>query len=161
MAVTNEKSSQLTDLDATPPKLVDTHELHGRVRISYFEFTQGAAAGDATSTVQLCDLPPGKVRLLMADARIHHSAFGASRVLDVGWDAYTDTDGNDVTADPDGLANDKDVSSAGAIDLTGVVGTHETKLFDSRGGVRLRATVAGGTIPAGATLGGYVKYVTD
>ena len=82
-------------------------------------------------------------------------------MLDVGWQAYTDLDGNAVVADPNGLADNIDVAAAGAKTVTGTIGEDETKQFLSRDEIVIEATVAGGTIPAGATLNGYLVYVKD
>lgn len=161
MAITNELSDQAKKVVATPPLNVATHEWHGRVRQAYFNFTQGAAAGDANSTAQLIYLPNRPVRLLMADSWVYHSAFGAARLLDIGWAAYEDKDGNQVAEDLDGLAAGLDVAAAGTKTPQGVVGGAETKVFLSKGGVWIMAQVRGGTIPAGAQLEGVFKYVTD
>ena len=61
MAVTTEKSTEYTNATATPVVNNNTTEQHGRVRIAFFTHTQ-SGAGDATSSVALCKLPPGRVR---------------------------------------------------------------------------------------------------
>jgi hypothetical protein len=162
MAVTTEYSSQYTESYVTvPAKVPETHEWMGRFRIGYFEFTQGSAAGDATSEAYLIRLPAGKVRLILPMSRIHVSALGSSRTFDLGWLAYTDDDNSSVAADPNGLDDGVDVSSAVAFAPAGTVGTHETKLFESKAGVTISAQINDGTIPAAATIGGYFVYVID
>ena len=52
-------------------------------------------------------------------------------------------------------------SSAGAFVPGGTLGGDETKLFESLDGVVVTAQVNDGTIPAGATLDGYLAYVMD
>lgn len=154
MAVTAENSTQIDNESATPPVKNDSCDDRGRLRVKRFDFTQGAAAGDATSTQALIKIPPGKVNLHLALSRIAFSAFGAARVLDIGHTGFTNPDGTAVAADADALANDIDVSAAGNANITGVVGGDEIFQINSKDGTTIQATVAGGTIPAGATLDG-------
>ena len=152
MAVTNEKAAQLAD--GYRGKTYDDE----KVRFAHFEFTQGAAAGDAGSTADLVKLPAGNVRLLPGMSKVYHSALGASRTLDIGHPAYTGADGVAVAADDDAFtaAGALDVSSAG----TNVAFDAAVRKFDmfSRGGITVQGIVQGGTIPAGATIFGYVAY---
>lgn len=157
MAVTTQKSNEVTAID-NATGVLDVNKYGGAIRYLSFSFTQ-VGAGDANSTVDLVLLPAGKVTVLLAQSRIACSAFGASRVLDLGWPAYTDPNGAAVSADDNGLDDDQDVSSATAYAPTGTVGGAETKVFESRDGVRLQAKVAGGTIPDAATLAGYFAIV--
>jgi hypothetical protein len=162
MAVTTEYSAQYTESYVTvPAKVPETHEWAGRIRLAFFEFTQGAAAGDAGSLAYLVKLPAGKVRVLLNESYIASSALGASRTMDTGWVAYTGDDGVAVAVDPNGLDDGVDVSSAVAFSPIGTVGGSETKLFESQGGVVLTAQVNDGTIPAAATIKGYFAYVCD
>ena len=161
MAITNEASTQLARVLATPPKVNPVNEWLGKLRIHRFTFTQGAAAGDADSTARLVRLDAGSIRLILPLCRIAHSAFGASRTLDLGWEAYTNVDGSAVVADPDGLDVNQDVSGAGSYNPVGTVGEDETFLFRTRGGVVIAARCQGGTIPAGATLSGYLVSVNE
>jgi len=129
--------------------------------MAFFEFTQGSSAGDAGSLAYLVKLPAGKVRVLLPLSRIANSALGASRTMDLGWAAYTNDDGTAVAADPNGLDDGIDVSSAAATNPSGTIGGAETKLFESQAGVVLTAQINDGTIPAAATLKGYFLYVQD
>ncbi len=117
------------------------------VRAASFSFTQSAAAGDATSVQRLLVLPPGQIKVL--GIYLANSAFGASRVLDVGYEAFAKTDGTAVSASATAFNDDLDVSAAGARM------TWYNTALDSKSGIVISATVAGGTIPAGATLAGY------
>lgn len=163
MAVTTESSTQITNGTSLPPVMNPSYDDHGRVRCKVFTFTQGSAAGDATSTAGLVKLPPGVGRILLNESHIEWSAFGASRVLDIGYTAHTNTDGTAVVEDDNAFDNDIDVSSAGNAALGSDVAAASGKMyqFDSKEGITIFATVAGGTIPAGATLTGYVLYVMD
>lgn len=162
MAVTTENSDQYANLVASPRVHNPTHHSHGRLRFQFFEFTQGSSAGDAGSIARLCKLPAGKVRLFLPLSRIYFSAMGTSRTMDLGWEAYSDDDGGDaVAADENGLDDGVDVSAAGSVNPGGTIGTHETKLFESEDGVVLTAQINDGTIPAAATISGYVVYAID
>lgn len=163
MAVTNESSPEYKDV--TDPRT------NGGVDAKYFRdlqyvpfnFTQGAAAGDATSTMTLLALQKGRYVLFPKLSIIRWSAFGASRVLDIGITAHTDEAGAAVAVSAARFDDDIDVSSAGsaamgsdlaAADFSGVYlnigGVSNTD------GAAIVATVAGGTIPAAATLTGYL-----
>ena len=104
MAVTTQKSTEYTNATANPVVQNAVHDYHGRVRIAYFTCDQDGA-GDATSSVALCALPAGKVRVLLASSSAYVNWTTGSATLDLGWDAYTNTDGTSVAADPDGLVN--------------------------------------------------------
>jgi len=157
MAVTNENSDQIDRLEAVPSKPVNPID-HATLKYLFFEFTQGAAAGDAGSTAALVKLPPGEVRVFNDLSRIYSSAMGSGRTMDIGHEAYTEQDGDAVAADPDDLDANVDVSAAVAFNIGGTVGTHETKVFNSRDGVILTAQVNDGTMPAAATISGYIVY---
>jgi len=159
MAVTNQFGTEVTNLDATPVVLNETHKSHGNQRIFRFTFTQ-SGAGDATSDVVFARIPAHS-RVVGHLSKMYFSAFGAARTLDVGYQAYTDTDGTAVVADPNLLATAVDVSSAGSLvfDEANTAGANQGRLFD--GEVDLVATVAVDTIPDAATLDGYVVYVMD
>lgn len=161
MAVTQEKSSQITNLEASPPTFIPTTDWKGRVRAMRFTFTQGAAAGDAGSLAELVKLPAGNVRVLLYLSRLNFSAMGASRTLDLGWLAYANPDGTAVTADPNGLDDGVSVATAGNATPGGTVGGDETFLFQSKEGVTLTAQINDGTIPAAATIGGTIVYIQD
>lgn len=165
MAVTTENSDQIDNQEASPPVRLNTNELGGRLRIARFTFTQGAAAGDANSTVDLVKLPPGKTISILKDlCKINHSAFGAGRTLDIGYVAHTDNDGDAVAADVDALLDGADVSAAGNLPMgtgTGAVGTNNVLTLNTRSAVDIQAICLGDTLPVGATLNGYIVYVED
>lgn len=165
MAVTTEKSTQVTNMEAMPPVKLAAGELHGRIRIARFTFTQGAAAGDANSTADLVKLPPGKnITLLKNLSRVTCSALGAARVLDIGHTGYTNIDGTVVAAAADVLLDGGDVSAAATLAMgagTNALTANDAFVFDNKTGVTLQGKVTGGTIPAGATLHGYFAYIED
>lgn len=163
-AVTTESSTEYTNETASPPVKVASSTKGGKQRIAYFSFTQSAAVGDANSTANLVKLPPGKVRLLKPESRFVCSAFGAARLLDIGYLAHTKGDGTAVAASQDTILDGGDVAAAAKLECgagTNGLGTDATILFDSRDGVSIQALCSGGTIPAGATLKGFFTYVIE
>jgi len=165
MAVTTEKSTQVTQMEATPPTKLDATELVGKLRIARFDFTQGSAAGDATSTMDLVKIPPGKtVRIFKSMSRIIVSAFGAARLLDIGHTGYTNLDGTAVAAAADVFMDGQDVSAAALIRCglgTNAFTAEDAFAINAKEAVVIQAVVAGGTIPAAATINGYLVYVED
>jgi hypothetical protein len=156
MAVTTENSTQYT---AQTDGSMLNGPAHGNVRCMTFEFTQGAAAGDATSTQTLIKLPAGKIRVLTNLSKIAFSAFGALRTLNVGYTAFENQDGTAVAADADFFASAVDVSAAGTAVLDESTTPDLSHELDSKDGIVVQSAVAGGTIPAGATVKGYIMYV--
>lgn len=156
MAVTNESSPQAKAILGTGPKLAAYKDM-ASLLCQNFNFTQGAAAGDATSTARLFKIPAGIYRLHRGLSTIWFSAFGAARVLDIGWEAYVDKDGTVVGANAAGLNDDIDVELAGTAFIGAAIAVGY-KDFESRAGVWIVATVAVDTIPAGTTLDGIAVF---
>lgn len=132
----------------------------GKLRFNYFSMPAVTVASDAGSTINLCRLPPGRVRMLPWLNRIWTSAFGASRVFDLGYRAFEKEDGTEEAESANALLNDLDISSAvnGSVMATNTLAKYD---FFSRKGVIIFGTVAGGTIPVAATLQGYVAYIHE
>lgn len=166
MAVTTQKSTEYTNATASPVVNNEPHEVGGRVRVAFFTHDQ-SGAGDATSSVALCKLPAGKVRLLLPSSSMYVNWTTASATLDLGWDAYTDLNGDAVAADPNGLADGISVENAGFVTggtlaaLAALAATGGTKVFESQSGVVLRATSQDVALATGSDLVGYVMYVVD
>ncbi len=164
MAVTTQQSTQTANAAAGNygTTFLNPAENTAKIKVSRCDFTQ-SGAGDVGSTVDLCRLPPGKVRLLGDISLMAVSAFGAARTLAIGWTAYTGADGSAQVASAAGLTAATSVSSAVklVVGTAAVLGNDQTKLFDSAGGILIQAVVAGDTIPDGATITGYVAYVKD
>lgn len=150
MAASTEHSQQITARNTG--KMLPSYKDSSRLMVFPFNLVQ-VTAGDDGSSRSLCFIPPGMYRFYRHLSSIFFSAFGAARVLDLGWLAYTDKDGTAVSVSANGLNNDIDVSAAGTayIGLAIAVGFKD---FESRDGVTITYTVAGGTIPAAATLHG-------
>ena len=138
----------------------------GKVRFAYGNVVNGGAAGDIGTTIDLLRIPQGRVRVLPHLSVMWCSAWGAARVLDLGWRAYYGSDGKTVVAeDAVGLVNDKDVS--GALNASQLSTAQPIDFFsqasvDERDkGPMLFGTVAGGTIPAAATLAVLLAYIQN
>jgi len=168
MAVTTQNSTQYANTVAVPSVMNDPSDHHGRMRIMYFSHDQDGA-GDATSSVALGKIPAGKVRLFMGLSRAYVNWTTSSATIDLGWDAYIDLAGDAVAADPDGLINGISVDTVGYFSLEGASGgtgaplkaTGGTKLFESQGGVLIRATTQDVAIVDGDDLAGYMVYTID
>jgi len=154
------KSIQLARLDSKIPVLSLPSDLSGKLRFEYFEFTTAEALA-AGSTVDLVKVNPGGVRILHSLSKISVSALGASRVLDFGHRAYETPDDTTVAEDGDAFDADVDVSSAVNVATGSDLAEPKTWAMNSRKGVTLFVTVTGGTIPANATIKGYIVYVSD
>jgi hypothetical protein len=87
-----------------------------------------------------------------------------SQTLDLGWQAYTDGDGNTVAADPDGLIDGLDVDTAGYFAmsgaLAGVKALGGTYTFNSKDGVIIDAKAIAALV-SGDDIAGYLLYVVD
>lgn len=166
MAVTSQESTEYENIFTdVPNNLNNTTEWHGRQRIAFFTHDQ-SGAGDATSSVALVKLPPGRVRLLLGESFAYVNWTTASATLDLGWDAYTDLSGTAVVADPNGLIDGLSVDTAGLYSGEDLVtaltqATGGTKVFESKDGVVIRATSQDTAIVAGDDLVGYLTYVQD
>ena len=166
MAVTTEYSTQYNQaVVATDPTPNDASDWGAPTRRYYYNFTQGAAAGDANSLQVLVKLPGRRTRIYGAESWVAHSAFGAGRTLDVGYQAYTKGDGTAGSAVVDAFVNGLDVSGAGASAMTtgtGLDAADTVELDIGKDGLIIEAKVLGNTIPAAATLIGYftVQQVT-
>lgn len=161
MAVTTENSPEF--LQATDPRTngkMDPEVTPQKIKFARFTFTQGAAAGDIGSTMGLVQLPAGRIVVFPKASLLQWSAFGASRTLDVGFAGYTGEDGVAVSGSAVAFDDDIDVSAAGVAALGSDIaaGSGGVFTFKSQSGVKLQAAVAGGTIPAAATLRGYIAY---
>ncbi|MEW5705139.1 MAG: hypothetical protein AB1781_11235, partial [Pseudomonadota bacterium] len=119
MAVTTQYSTEYDYAFIDDPQTtLKTTEQHGRLRIAFFTCTQ-SGAGDATSSVALCKLPAGRVRLLGSLSRAYVNWTTALATLDLGWDAYTAMDGTTIAADPNGLIDGLSVDTVGFQTLEG------------------------------------------
>lgn len=150
MGVTTERSAAVQVKEGTATTSLTRLQQQIQVGIMPIDFTQGAAAGDATSTMALCKMPAGKHKVL--NIVLVTSAFGSSRTLAVGYEAHTNEAGTAVSASANAFKAAYDVSSSATTLVT--LNTD----MDSASGYVINSVVAGGTIPAGATIKGYVEF---
>ncbi len=164
MAVTTQNSTEYANTVASPPVFNAPSEEHGRLRIMYFKHTQDGA-GDAGSSVALCKLPAGRVRMILALSRVYVNWTTGSANLDLGWDAYTAMDGTTTAADTDGLVDNEGVDTVGYFDFEGGLAATKalggTYLFESKDGVLIRATSQAAAMANSDVIAGYIAYVID
>ncbi len=158
MATTN--STQVANGLASPPVLNESNIYGGKLRFYEFDYTQSGIATVA-DTMAAIKLPPGRVRLVLPLSRIAFSAGGTSSTMDIGWEAYTQTDNTAVAADPNGLDDGVDTSSAGSVNPSSIIGGAETKLFDSKEGVVITLQINDTAFPDAGTLKGYFALVIE
>lgn len=123
---------------------------HSKLRVQYANLPAVVVAGDIGTTIELCQLPPGPVRIIPELSRLKVSAFGAARTLSIGHKAYIkgDSGTTEEAESANALANALDVSAAVTVKL----GASLHYDMYSKDGIVVFATVAGGTIPVGATV---------
>lgn len=134
-------------------------EDHGKLRFKYFDCLQGAAAGDDGSQFELGQLPFGRIRILPWMCTVSGSAYGAARVLKFGHHAYQKEGGIDEAENLAAFGSGIDIS--GATNLVRFSATVVKYDIFSRKGPLVVATVTGGTIPAAATLKGFIAYIHE
>ena len=159
MAVTTQQSTQVANMDAVPAVANKALEEGGKIRYFYFKHTQ-SGAGDDGSSVEIVRLPAGHGHILKQLSLVRFTAFGAARVMDIGYDAYTENDGDSVAAAADIIEDGRDVSAANAKGVLLGTGTNADDLpiyiYDSKTPVKIRATVTGGTWPDAAVIEGWI-----
>ena len=159
MAITY--SEQLTKLNNIPREVIPVNESHGKVRIQRFDYTQ-IAVDAVGAIVKLVKLPAGRITLLGKESALYHNLTIGTVTLDIGWEAYTDLDGDDIDADADGLDDGISCETAGVVRL-GTVRAADcyAKTFESQEGVVIIATLMTVGIAVGDDLAGYIAYVAD
>lgn len=147
MVATAKKSEQITMIEEGK---INASADNAKLRIACFDFKQGTGAGTAGSTADLVVLP-GLCRIVPALSRITTSNLDAT--LNIGLRAYKDVEGTVIAEDDDALAaaltgdaTSKDLNVEGYIDV------------DAQSSVTVFAK---GTLPANATLKGYIAYLAD
>lgn len=148
MAITNKVSEQIK---MSQEGKINSSADNAKVRLACFDFKQGSEAGAAGSTADLVVLP-GQCRIVPSLSRVTSSALGAT--LNVGLHSYISLDGASVAEDDDALASALATSTATSANLN-VEGYVDV---NSRSSV---VVFAKGTLPANATLKGYIAYLAD
>ncbi|MBE9515961.1 MAG: hypothetical protein IME93_03170 [Proteobacteria bacterium] len=163
MAVVAEESTEYENAYTdNPPNMNDGWG--GRVRQMQFT-AANVTGGDATSSLALIKLPPGKITLMLANSFAYVNWTTASATLDLGWDAYEDPDGAAVAADADGLIDGLDVDAVGVFQLTSNIAAQLLEggnyTFESKNGVTIRATCQDVALAANDDLVGSLMYVQN
>lgn len=155
MAAVNENSTQYANVIADPI-VMNEQNVVGRPVRYVFEATR-AVQGDAGSLTKLLKLPAGKLRII--GGWLKNSALGSSRTLSLGNAAYVNKAGTAVVAAAASILAAYDAS--GAVDAYKVFGDADTMGvdFETRDGLVVEATVAGGTHDAGETLVGWIDVM--
>ena len=163
MAVTTQNSTEYAATLATPLVKASTRSNTGKLRTLAFSFNQDGV-GDAGSIIVLGKLPAGRVKIIGGLSRFYCNIVASSATIDIGWQAYEDTNGTTVAADPDGMVDGLDVDTVGYQTMEG--NTAATKLlggnhkFDSKDGVVIQIK----SIQALANdddVDGVITYVLD
>jgi hypothetical protein len=162
MALTNTLSTRLQIAAGTLAGRVYPIEDHGKTRWQWASVVQGAAAGDANSTYELFDFPPGRIRIIPWLSRYKSSALGAARLMSLGFGAYSPgASVADVAQNLTELFSAIDVSAAVVAGFPQVVASPFKLDYFSVGGIRVIAQITGGTIPAAATLDVAIGYIVE
>lgn len=161
--VVDQKSVQarITTTKGVGNHLLSKLDRGGYVQAVRFDWTNQTGGTLANGTViQLATVGPG---LILPQSTITVSAMGSDRVLDLGFQKYTDVDGNPVSADQDGILDGVNVSSAVNSSFTDLGSTVAAPVYqlglELTGQTDILATVTGGDIPNGATIKGILLMV--
>jgi hypothetical protein len=169
MAVEIQNSVEYANQIAHPPVEMEANYFYGKIRLYRFSFTQNANVGDIASIQKLVRLPAGKINLIGPLSWFKNSAYTATATIDIGWEAYRDKSGAVVAADQDGLVDGHLATASQTVSFTnpttGVAGvglaTDLTKTFESSSGVVITAQNLVATIPAGATMKGFIAVAVE
>lgn len=155
-------STELTNEAAAIPTV---NPVHKSTKLHFKYFSHTSPGGAASDTIELVKLPAGDTRIFKTLCTVNCSAFGASRVLDVGYRAHTKyTDNSSVAESVDTIADGLDVSAAATKTMgnaTNALGADPTLFLQPKDRVTIFGTVTGGTIPASATLNGFIVYAQN
>jgi|TARA_R100001163_G_C4954558_1_gene120908 hypothetical protein len=163
MAVTTQNSTEYAATLATPLVKASARSNTGKLRTLAFSFNQDGV-GDAGSIIVLGKLPAGRVKIIGGLSRFYCNIVASSATIDIGNQAYTDTDGNTVAEDVDSMVDGLDVDTAGYFTMEGntaaqklLGGNHK---FNSKDGVVIQIK----SIAALANdddVDGVITYVLD
>lgn len=115
------------------------------------------AEGADTGTIDIVQLPPGKIRVYSDLSRIVTSQFATGADLHLGYRAHTQEDGTAVVEDDNAFLDDEDAGGA-ALDKAFVLPAGGVLDLDSQKGVVLFITIDTGNIEDADTIDGYVVY---
>lgn len=139
-------------------------EEHGKYRMQYFEVAATTVVGDANSTIDLCLLPPGRVRVLPYLIAMDGSALGAGRTFTIGHRKYQKRGAYNGQTDLDeaenlsAFATGIDLAAAGRKTTPTAALKYDVYSYQ---GVTIAGQFLGGNVPVGATLRGFVPYLYE
>jgi hypothetical protein len=148
---------EIADLDELPPVLAD-HSKAGKLHAILYTYEQ-EATGTAGDNIIIGHLPPGKVRLIGPLSWLKGTM--TPTAIDIGWLAYTDRNGDAVSADTDGIEDGVDWHAAGSHALGSTATFAEgTKEFDSLYGVDISLLTVTGNPTDGDKFAVMLVYLT-
>lgn len=160
MAIVDVKSTQYGNRDLNPPLANSPEDVGAKFRFYRFNFNQGAVPGDAASKQFLARISAGKGYVIPVLSRNKWSDFGAARTLSIGLGAYTKPDGSVQAAVTNNIDDAQAATPAGSNFLGRGAGANTDAIsFNSIGEIDVVSVVAGGTIPASATLDGWICVI--
>lgn len=134
---------------------------HGKVRFLYMSMAAIAAQADITSTIDMFDLPSGRIRVLPWLSRFTCSAWGAGATLSIGYRAYLNTEVAGFTPialnATDLMAATSFAAAQNAIPWSTVM---KFDLYNLQG-IRVFGTIAGANVPAAATMSAMLAYIYE
>ena len=163
MAVTTQNSTEYAATLATPLVKASAVSNTGKLRTLAFSFNQDGV-GDAGSKIVLGKLPAGTVKIIGVLSSFYCNIVAGSATIDIGWQAYNDTSGTAVAADPDGMVDGLDVDAVGYQNMEG--NTAATKLlggnhtFSSNDGVVITVKSIA-ALADGDDLCGVITHIVD
>jgi len=94
---------------AVPSQKVSPGEVNGRIKWLYESYTCTQDVYAIGDKILGPKLPEGAK---VVDALVHSDSLGTVGILDLGWEASVDLDGNTLAADPNGLISGADAGGA-------------------------------------------------
>lgn len=158
MAVVNEKSTFLSNLDAEPQVYGDAG-LHGGVTRSYTIVHEVTAGDSATSTYRLCRLPSNARLLGSSHISWDDLASTGAPTIDLG--VVNVTDETRITDDPDAINDGLDAAAAAAqTTVIKTIDNYGKKLYefvsgqtaDPKGDLEIMLTIADADVNTGGTI---------
>lgn len=154
-------SDQLKITYDEPGSFVDSSEHGARLRILHWSFTNDTGAALPAGDILIAKLPAGRMRVLTGIGGFNNTALGTGRTLALGYTAHTDKNGDAVAEDLDAFKTVTSVATAATALVALNAADNGSWFFNAREGVDVVATIAGGDIPNGARVGGYLVYAKD
>lgn len=153
MAFTGSPTGSL-QYDANREAVKSEPQDRSQMRYAYYDYTHSAGAG--VGEINLCDLPPGKIKVYPTLSRFVASAMVATADAHVGHRAYTQPDETVVAEDNNEWLDNVDVGG-GAVDIAYALPAVPTN-YNSVGGVTVYCEIDTANIEDTDTITGWVAY---